>query len=62
MKESIVKALSSEVATLVKQKDFLKEKKHVLDSITEITLNELLSEILDSVTISWQIIKPQKDE
>lgn len=46
----------------IDQKDFLKEKKNVLDSITEITLNELLSEILDSVTISWQIIKPQKDE
>ncbi|MGM9775641.1 MAG: insulinase family protein [Candidatus Coprenecus sp.] len=46
----------------IEQKDFLKEKKTVLDSITEISLNELLSQILDSATISWQIIKPQKDE
>ena len=46
----------------IEQKDFLKEKKNVMDSITEVTLNELLSQILDSATISWQIIKPQKDE
>ena len=46
----------------IDQKDFLKEKKNVMDSITEVTLNELLSQILDSATISWQIIKPQKDE
>lgn len=61
MKESIVKALSSEVATLVKQKDFLKESKGVLSGI-KLSSNDGSGYIDMSASECALLVKPYLSE
>ena len=61
MKDDVVKALSSEVAALVKQKDFLKESKGVLSGI-KLSSNDGSGYIDMSASECAQLVKPYLSE